>query len=76
MNSDVDHLYVQRKYGGRGLISAAFAIESEMRNLTYYIHHSECHGRCHGLTLCTVIFRSVVRRPRACSVVSNDCVAI
>ena len=41
MNSDVDRLYVQRKHGGRGLISAAFAIESEMRNLSYYVHHSE-----------------------------------
>ena len=41
MNSDVDHLYVPRKNGGRGLISVTFAIESEKRNLSHYVHHLE-----------------------------------
>jgi len=41
MNSDVDFLYIQRKNGGRGLISAAFTIESEINNLSLYVHHSE-----------------------------------
>ena len=41
MNSDVDRLYVPRKKGGRGLISAALAIEGEWRNLSHYVHHSE-----------------------------------
>ena len=43
MNSDVGCLNVARKNGGRGLISVAFAIESEKRNLAYYVpvHHSE-----------------------------------
>ena len=41
INSDVDRLCVQRKYNKRGLISAVFAIESELRNLSYYAHHSE-----------------------------------
>ena len=41
MNSDVDHLYVPRKKNGRGLISATLAMESEWRNLSHYVHHSE-----------------------------------
>ena len=41
VNSDVDRLYVLRKKGGRGPISAALAIESEWRNLSHYVHHSE-----------------------------------
>jgi len=41
MNSDVDRLYVLRKNGGRGLISVKFAIEHELRNLSFYVHHSD-----------------------------------
>ena len=40
MNTDVDRLYVPRKKGGRGLVSATLAIESEWRNLSHYVHHS------------------------------------
>ena len=34
VNSDVDRLYVPRKFGGRGLVSVSFAIQHERRNLS------------------------------------------
>ena len=40
MNSDVDRLYVPRKFSGRGLVSVSFAIQHERRNLSFYVHNS------------------------------------
>ena len=41
MKSDVDRLYVPQRLGGRGLISATFAVEHERRNLSSYVHNSD-----------------------------------
>ena len=40
MNSDVDGLYVPRKFGSRGIVSVSFAIQHERRNLSFYVHNS------------------------------------
>ena len=41
MSSDVDYLYDKRKKVVQGLISVEFVIESELRSLSIYVHHSE-----------------------------------
>ena len=37
VNSDVDRLYVPRKFGGSGLVSVSFAIQHGRRNLSFYV---------------------------------------
>ena len=39
-NGDVDRLYVPRRIGGRGLVSAHYVVEHEKRNLFSYVHNS------------------------------------
>ena len=39
--SDVDRLYVERKQGGRGLISVEQCIREEENSLGFYVTNSE-----------------------------------
>lgn len=39
--SYVDPLYASRKNEDRGLTSVKFAIESEQRKISFYVHHSD-----------------------------------
>ena len=38
--SDIDRLYLKRKYGGRGLISIEMCVRSEENNLGLYVRGS------------------------------------
>ena len=87
VNSDVDRLYVPRKFGGRGLVSVSFAIQYERKNLSFHVHNStdellmlvaknfkkfQEDGRCYKQSVMTGHLASLRNKTLAWSIFTRD----